>query len=174
MSALDTRDRSDQVGHSYGCGRTNGCKPQKPADRQKLKPTRSTDRTNRRGAAVVEFAVLAPLLFLLVFGMPEYGRMVMVQQILTNAAREGCRQAVLEGVTTSAITNTVQSYLSSSTIEGAKVTVSPDPPSGAGPGGPVTVAVSVSFDQVSWLPAPMYLSGKEMWASSTMRRETAQ
>jgi Flp pilus assembly protein TadG len=45
---------------------------------------------------VVEFAVVAPLLFLLIFGMIEFGRMVMVQQILTNASREGARRGILE------------------------------------------------------------------------------
>ncbi|HRX81016.1 MAG TPA: TadE/TadG family type IV pilus assembly protein, partial [Pirellulaceae bacterium] len=38
----------------------------------------------QRGAAAVEFAVVAPIFVLLLFGMIEYGRMVMVQQMLTN------------------------------------------------------------------------------------------
>ncbi len=46
-------------------------------------------RRNRRGTAAVEFALVAPVFFLLVFGMIEYGRMVMVQQVITNASREG-------------------------------------------------------------------------------------
>ncbi len=56
-------------------------------------------RRNRRGAAVVEFAVVAPVFFLLVFGMIEFGRAIMVQQILTNASREGARVAVLDSPT---------------------------------------------------------------------------
>ena len=48
-------------------------------------------RKNRLAAAAVEFAVVAPVFLLLVFGMIEYGRMVMVYQILTNASREGAR-----------------------------------------------------------------------------------
>ncbi len=39
----------------------------------------------------MEFAVVAPVFLLLVFGMIEYGRMVMVQQVITNASREGAR-----------------------------------------------------------------------------------
>ena len=42
-------------------------------------------RRNRRGTAAVEFALVAPVFFLLVFGMIEYGRMVMVQHVITNA-----------------------------------------------------------------------------------------
>ena len=71
--------------------------------RQVVKPC-GLFRKQRRGAATVEFAVVAPVFFLLVFGMIEYGRMVMVQQIIVNAAREGCRAAVLDGSTGPSIT----------------------------------------------------------------------
>jgi Flp pilus assembly protein TadG len=133
-------------------------------------------RKQRRGAAAVEFAVVAPVFFLLVFGMIEYGRMVMVQQIIVNSAREGCRQAVLDGSSTSGVKSTVITAMSSGniTIATSNVTVSPDPPSNAAFGDPVTVTVTVPFNQVSWLPSPMYLGGKSMTASTTMRRETIQ
>jgi Flp pilus assembly protein TadG len=133
-------------------------------------------RKQRRGAAAVEFAVVAPVFFLLVFGMIEYGRMVMVQQIIVNAAREGCRSAVLDGSTTSGVKSTTITAMASGniTITTSNVTVSPDPPSNAEFGDPVTVTVTVPFNQVSWLPSPMYLGGKSMTASTTMRRETVQ
>ena len=133
-------------------------------------------RKQRRGAAAVEFAIVAPVFFLLVFGMIEYGRMVMVQQIITNSAREGTRQAVLDGATTSKVKTTVINAMAGGniTITTSNVTVSPDPPSNAAFGDPVTVTVSVPFNQVSWLPSPMYLGGKTMTASTVMRRETVQ
>lgn len=131
-------------------------------------------RRNRAGAAVVEFAFVAPVFFLFVFGMIEFGRMVMVQQILTNASREGARVGVLDNASTSSVTTAVTNYLTNSTINGATVTISPNPPSGAGYGQPVSVTVSVPFSQVSWLPSPMFLGGKTMTANSVMRRESVQ
>jgi Flp pilus assembly protein TadG len=133
-------------------------------------------RKQRRGAAAVEFAIVAPVFFLLVFGMIEYGRMVMVQQIITNAAREGTRVAVLDGSTTSGTKTAVINAMAAGniTITTSNVTVTPDPPSNATYGSPVTVSVTVPFSQVSWLPSPMYLGGKSMTASTTMRRETVQ
>ena len=133
-------------------------------------------RKQRRGAAAVEFAVVAPVFFLLVFGMIEYGRMVMVQQIITNAAREGTRTAVLDGSTTSGTKTAAINAMAAGniTITTSNVTVTPDPPSNAAYGDPVTVTVSVPFSQVSWLPSPMYLGSKTMTASTTMRRETVQ
>lgn len=123
---------------------------------------------------MVEFAVVAPLFFLLVFGMIEFGRMVMVQQVITNASREGARIGVLDGATTADVTSAVNNYLSSAGVQGATVTVTPDPPSSAGYGAPVTVTVSVNFNQVSWLPSPMFLGGQNLSAVTVMRRETIQ
>jgi len=53
----------------------------------------------RRAAAVVEFAVVLPLLLTILFGIIEYGWIFMVRQSLQTAAREGCRLAVLESST---------------------------------------------------------------------------
>jgi len=129
---------------------------------------------NRCGAAVVEFAVVAPVFFLLIFGMIEYGRLVMVQQVLTNASREGARVGVLDGSTSADVTTAVNNYLTSARINSATVTITPNPPSSAGYGAPVTVAISIPFSQVSWLPSPMFLGGTTMRATSVMRRESVQ
>jgi TadE-like protein len=53
-------------------------------------------RSQRRGAAVVEFAVAAPLLIVMVFGMVEASRLYEMQNQLLNAAREGARLAAME------------------------------------------------------------------------------
>lgn len=52
-------------------------------------------RNRRRGAALVEFALVAPLLFLLVLGIMEFGVMMMHQLTLVQVAREGSRHASL-------------------------------------------------------------------------------
>ncbi len=125
----------------------------------------------RRGAAVVEFAVVAPVFFILVFGMIEYGRAVMVEQILTNAAREGARVAILTTATNTNVTSTVTTYLSNASITGATVTVSPNPPASAAAGTTVSVTVSIPFTSVSWLPSPFYLGSTTLSAKCSMRTE---
>jgi hypothetical protein len=133
-------------------------------------------RIKRQGAAVVEFALVAPLFFLMVFGMIEFGRAIMVQQIMTNASREGARVGVLDSPTPTAslVNSTVTTYLQSAGISGATVTVNPTEPTTAGYGAPVTVSVTIPFGQVSWLPAPWFLGGKQLTATTVMRRETVQ
>ena len=83
-------------------------------------------RRKHRGAAVVEFAIIAPLFFLLIFGIVEFGRMVMVQQILTNASREGARRAIIESATRPEVETHVLDYLTNASINGATVSVTPD------------------------------------------------
>lgn len=133
-------------------------------------------RRNRRGAAVVEFALIAPVLFLLAFGIIEFGRMVMVQQVLTNASREGARLATLDGTTRAEFDAAVAHYLDSAAVPSASASFAPDPalPTSDDYVGSMTVTVSIPFDQVSWLPSPLFLGGRTLTATAVMRRENTQ
>ena len=138
-----------------------------------MRKTCRLSRVKRLGAAAVEFAFVAPLFFLLIFGMVEFGRMVMIQQVITNASREGARKAVLDGASASNVQSSVVTYMSNGgvTIATSNVTISPSDPSSATAGTPITVTVTVPFSQVSWLPSPMFLGSRQMTASCVMRRE---
>ena len=50
-----------------------------------------------KGQALVEFALIAPLFFLLLYSIIEFGRYVYTVQVLNNAAREGARYAIVHG-----------------------------------------------------------------------------
>jgi Flp pilus assembly protein TadG len=52
-------------------------------------------RRGSRGQSAVEFALVAPLLFLLIFGIVDFGRAMFYQNEITNATREGARIAIL-------------------------------------------------------------------------------
>jgi Flp pilus assembly protein TadG len=49
------------------------------------------------GQALAEFALVAPIFFLVLFGIIDFGRYVYYVQILNNAAREGARYAIVHG-----------------------------------------------------------------------------
>jgi hypothetical protein len=51
--------------------------------------------SNERGQATVEFALILPVLLLIVLGIIEFGRAWNIQQVVTDAAREGARRAVI-------------------------------------------------------------------------------
>ena len=52
-------------------------------------------RLNRKGQALIEFALVLPLVLLLVVGMLEFARAWNLHQVMTDAVREGARRAVL-------------------------------------------------------------------------------
>ncbi len=55
----------------------------------------------RRGATLVETGIVLSAFLFLLFGLFEYGRLIMVRHLLDHAAREGARRAV---VTTNTLT----------------------------------------------------------------------
>lgn len=129
------------------------------------------NRVARRcGVAAVEFAIVAPVFFLLVIGMIELGRAMMVQQVLINASRVGARQAVTAGATTTAVQSAVKDYASGVAVPGVSVSVTPDPAL-AKSGDTMTVTTSVNYNNVSWLHSPWFLGGKTLTSSSKMRKE---
>jgi Flp pilus assembly protein TadG len=131
---------------------------------------RRRGRSQRRGIAATEFAVVAPVFFLMVIGFLEFGRAMMVQQVLVNASRVGARQAITTSATAASAQSAAQDYAVGMAVPGVVVAVSPDP-SAADPGDVVTVTTTVPFSAVSWMPAPWFLGGKTLTASSMMRKE---
>ena len=136
--------------------------------------TGSHYKSRRRGAAIVEFALVAPVFLILITGVVELGRGIVVQQLLTNASREGARIGGYDTTTsTSTVTTAVNSYLTNVGISGATTTVSPNPPSLASDGQSVSVTVSIPFTKVSYLPAPFYMGGTTLQATTVMCRQPA-
>ena len=84
------------------------------------------------------------------------------------------RVGVLDNSTDADVAAAVNRYLTPANIAGATITSSPDPPSSAASGNPVSVTVSVPFNGVSWLPSPLFLGGTTLSYTATMRRETMQ
>jgi Flp pilus assembly protein TadG len=83
----------------------------------------------RKGAATVEFALVAPFFIVLLLGSLEFGRGFMVQQTITNATREGAREAVLPDATVDSVKTTAVDCLARASIDisAEDVTVVPDP-----------------------------------------------
>lgn len=77
----------------------------------------------RQGTAAVELAVCLPLLLILVAGIWEVGRMVQVQQITANAAREGGRQAAAGQVTSTSLRQYVANYCNMNGLSGVDISM---------------------------------------------------
>ena len=132
------------------------------------------NRKQRCGVTAVEFAIIAPILFLIILGTIEIGRGFMVQHLLTNAARQGCRAGVLEGKTNSDVTTAVNASLAQLGISSEVITVAVNDvtanASSSVAGDEITVIVSVPVTSVSWVPTAKFLSGT-ISGQYTLRRE---
>lgn len=89
---------------------------------------------------MIEFALVMPILFLLVFGIIEFGRGYHTRSSLTHAAREGVRVAALDSGDPVQVARDAAPNLEPGDIT---VTVSPDP---CVPGDPVTVTLNYDHD----------------------------
>lgn len=86
--------------------------------------TQTAARGNRHGAAAVEFAVVAPLFFLLLAGIMEFGQAFQIEHLLSNACRRGARAAVVAGATSSGVQQVVKSHcVKTLRVAGSDVTV---------------------------------------------------
>jgi Flp pilus assembly protein TadG len=126
---------------------------------------RRVGRDERRGVAVVEFALVAPLMVLLVLGMLECGRLFLVRQTLIVAAREGARVAAYSD--RGQVAPQVNRVLADASLAGATITT--EPAGSPAAGDPVTVRVSLPFQNAAWIP-PFFLRGHTVTASATMRK----
>lgn len=142
--------------------------------RPAVKCNARTAARRRLGAAMVEFAVVAPVFFLVIIAMVEFGRMIMVQQVMTNATREGARRAVIEGATEQEVRTLVENYLTNTGVNGATVDVTPSDLLTLGFGDDVRVEVAIPFNSVSWAGSPRFLDGATLRASTIMHAERLQ
>jgi len=63
---------------------------------------------NQKGAALIEFALVLPLLLILVFGIIEFSLILYNQQVITNACREGARAGIVARETRLNLTDITQ------------------------------------------------------------------
>lgn len=91
------------------------------------------------GAAMVEFAIVLPLLLMLVFGIIEFGRGYNAQLTLTHAAREGVREYAL---TQDAGAGIASARDAATTLDPGLMTVTV---SGCSVGDPTTLRITYPF-----------------------------
>ncbi|GHH71864.1 TadE/TadG family type IV pilus assembly protein [Promicromonospora soli] len=105
---------------------------------------RLTRRHHERGAAAVEFALVLPILLLLVMGIVECGRAYHIQTALSGAAREGVRVMALQDDVAEARA-TAKAASPQLALTDGQIGVTPTTCSGTNPG-TATVTVTYPFE----------------------------
>ena len=136
---------------------------------------------SERGAELIEFAVVLPVMLLIVMGIVDFGFMFQRYVVLTNAAMEGARVAVLPGYEDADVRDRVSAYAANGGIAGTvtpnvvNVTI-PAPGGGTWPGKEVTVTHDYGFNYVGPIASPFGGgSGRTvtLTARSTMRSQVS-
>jgi Flp pilus assembly protein TadG len=123
-----------------------------------------------RGQSVVEFALVLPLLLLLVFGITEFGRAWLTQNILTSAAREGARLAIVTGPNVPMVTTRVTNVCAAAGVTPTSITVTGPAP--FDPERQVSVTVQTNFQILTGTFLGPFSGIIPLSATSTMRHET--
>ena len=140
-------------------------------------------RTGESGAELLEFAIALPILMFIIGGVIDFAILFQRYEVVTNAAREGARVAVLPDFAEADIQARVNSYLAASGLTAAAPapTVEYDT-SEVTPGGPSidVVKVTVQYPHEFLIITPLAaLLGRGphgdlmLTAASTMRLEVA-
>lgn len=128
-------------------------------------------KPNRRGAVVVEFAIIAPVFFLIIFAMFEFSRMQVMRHTADNAAYEAARVAMVPGATAADAENEATRILGIVGARDATVTVTPAVITRATE--QVTVEVAVPMRRNA-LIAPRFSGNEVLRSRSTLRTERVQ
>ncbi|MBI4467962.1 MAG: pilus assembly protein [Acidobacteria bacterium] len=123
-----------------------------------------------RGQSTVELAFAAPIFMLLVIGMIEYGRAMMIHHTITNAAREGARVGAFSGSDAGTVQTAVDKYLNGGGLESAKAQITI---SGAKAASGSDVAVTINYPYTSIVLELIHASSNSLTlsANSTMIHE---
>lgn len=149
---------------------------------------RRADANARRGAAVTEFALIAPLLVLITMGAIDVGHSINVSQVINDASREGARHASRDTVTTATEVETFVRqfvadafpYLTSEDMQAALVVEVGDADGIALPygdltavdsGAPVSVTVDVQFGFMQFTSVVPGYDQLTIRTTTVMRRE---
>jgi len=127
-------------------------------------------------------AVCLPVLVMIILAIIEFGRGMMVSEVLNDGARIGARQAILAGSSNAVVTQTITTFMQATTVnpQAVAVTITVTPAAGnpdpgnqianAHTGDVCAIRVQVPFNQVSYIPGT-YLAGETLTGACSMLHE---
>lgn len=119
----------------------------------------ASPRRTRSAVAAVEMAFIVPVLALFMLGMFELSRGVMVRQILTGAARKGCRTGIVQAFGNADIINDATNVMRDNGFDSTQF--NPNPATGTSAIGAVNITV-IDSSGTTWTDAMNAPSGSKV------------
>ena len=132
-------------------------------------PMQTSFRKARRGAVVVEFALTAPLLFMILFASLELSHANMVFNVAEAAAYEGAREGIVPGATAAECQASAQRLLDIAKIRGTTIQVTPADLSTDTDTIQVTISVPYTANSII---TPNFTSGLTIQRTCILSRES--
>ena len=115
-------------------------------------------KTSERGAVAVEFALLAPVLVMLLLGIMEFGRAYNAQVTISSAAREGVRVMAIGNSPTAARTAAKNAAISlQPALSDTNITISP---STCTTGAQMTFKITINLSTMTGIAGPFPMEGR--------------
>lgn len=128
-------------------------------------------RRRRRGHVAVEFAMVAPIIFVFTFAAIEFGRALLAIHCMEGAAHDACRLGIIKSATADDVEEKCADRLRTGGITEYDMTLTPTSLTAAEQWDPITVTITSTYGDISWLPVPSYLGNIQLSASCTLPRE---
>ncbi len=136
----------------------------------RLQTPQNSRQRNRSGAAIVEFALVVPLLLVIVMGTIEASTMIYLKQTLHIAAYEAARTALVPKTTVSMVETTARRILDDRRVRDTTITVTPTNFPSAAPSSWITVKVDAPSNSNFAVPL-LFFRNKTISGSCTMMKE---
>lgn len=122
---------------------------------------------DKKGQSVIEFALVLPILLLVLFGITEFGRAIMVTNVLNTASREGARLAAVSAVGDSlAVRSRVVQVLDAANVDAKDIIIQFSLPDKS-----VEVTVTSDFEVLSGGVLDPFVGTFELKGKTVMRYE---
>ncbi len=137
--------------------------------KKSIKTTTVPKPHQRRGAALVEFAIIVPFLLLMLVGSIEIGRGITMRHAISEAARAGARVYSLQTQKTEQdARNTVATIMTNAGLKDYTISFSPNPNPDIKQLDPLTVTVTADFEKANWYHTPWFFKGKSISSQCVM------
>ncbi len=139
-----------------------------------------TQQPGRRGGALIEMAIVFPILTIMSFGLIEFGQYFYAKHVLQSAAQIGARSAIVDDATHAKMTSEIDRVMASAGFESANYTVTVRNASNgatignianASRGTSMKVTVSCPFDDVGVRPLGFIAAHRQVVGVTTMIKE---
>ena len=128
----------------------------------------------RRGAVIVEMALVAPFLVMLLLGICEIGQALRVNSFLAEAARTGCAAGSLPGSSNGDVIRGVQNGLSTRKLTASAAVITIKVNGGVGSvamahrNDKITVTVAIPMSAAGWTGSSVFVSRSSIQSETTV------